>query len=284
MVYMHYIASRPVNSGTNSPHFVYIVISPDRNTADTLFRILQGNRGRALSVPTLNAGATTLTPRCIDRLSSKLWVLQVEESAENVGSLGTAICPHTSHDVDPAFDPVSGKMFLYSMGTYPDLGAKLLPAACDIDHDYLSGYSFFIRRQGYPNTYWYCCGNLICLSTTKRSRFLVTIVDGDGDEGHPSSKTPMVDQDRVVIEWVDRDTRKTVGLSDNDWLAVKTTNSKSFRFSDFQDRFYLGNEGTLDHPYPSRLETTLDVVCWSSRQLFQDSFELCCGIAPRADD
>ncbi|KAL4875109.1 hypothetical protein BJY04DRAFT_232884 [Aspergillus karnatakaensis] len=282
MVYMHYLASRPVNSATNSPHFVFIVISPDRNTADTLYRILQSNQGRPLSVPTVSSGATTLTPQGIERLSPKLWVLQVKESPENVGSLGTAICPHTSHDADPAFDPVAGKMFLYSMGTYPDLGAKLLPGACDVDHDYISGYSFFVRRRGYPNTYWYCCGNLICLSTTKRSRFVISIADGSPAE-QASSHTPMVHQDRVVIEWVDRDTRKRVGVVDNDWLAVKTTKATEFSFSDFQDRFYLGNEGTLDNPDPSRLGTTLDVVCWSSRELFQDSFELCYGIAPPDD-
>ncbi|KAL5334002.1 hypothetical protein BJX70DRAFT_403032 [Aspergillus crustosus] len=284
MVYMHYLASKPVNSGTNSPHFVFIVISPDRNTADTLFRILQSNKGRALSVPTVTGGATTLTPQGIDRLSPKLWVLQVEESPENVGSLGTAICPHTSHDVDPAFDPVSGKMFLYSMGAYPDLGAKLLPGTGDVDHDYLSGYSFFVRRQGYPNTYWYCCGNLICLSTTKRSRFIFSIADERRAEEHAASKTPMLHQDRVIIEWVDRDARKTVGLIDNDWLAVESTGTQDFRFGDLRDRFYLGNEGTLDDSDPSRLGTTLDVVCWSTQHLFQDSFELCYGIAPRGDD
>ncbi|KAL4922114.1 hypothetical protein BDW62DRAFT_217933 [Aspergillus aurantiobrunneus] len=274
MVYMHYIASKPVESGTNSPHFVWVVLSPDRNTADTLFRILQANRGKSLIVPTVNVGSTTLTPVDIERLSPKLWVLQIKESPENVAALGTAICPHTSHDVDAAFDPVSGKMFLYSMGNYPDLGAKLLPATCDIDHDYISGYSFFIRRCGYPNTYWYCCGNLICLSTTKRSRFIVTIAGNDTGE----SKTPIVNEDRVRIQWVDRGGCRNVGVDDNEWLTVKAKDSTSFHFSDFQGRFYLGNEGTLDNSDPGRPASTLDVVCWSAPQAFQDSFEVCYGI------
>lgn len=283
MVYMHYIASRPVNSATNSPHFVWVAISPDRNTADTLFRILQENKGKALSVPSLTFDHTSLTPVDIERLSPKLWVLQIKESPENVAALGTAVCPHTSHDVDPAFDPVTGKMFLYSMGNYPDLGAKLLPATGDMNHDYISGYSFFIRRRGYPSTYWYCCGNLICLSTTKRSRFIVSIADRRNDQWNSSPKTPMIDRDEVSIQWIERDGCREVGVDENEWLTVKAKHPKAFRFSDLEGRFYLGNEGTLDNPAPSRAATTLDVVCWSSPPVFQDSFELCYGMPPYGD-
>ncbi|KAL6230675.1 hypothetical protein BDW75DRAFT_234201 [Aspergillus navahoensis] len=278
MVYMHYIASRPANSGTNAPHFVWVVLSPDRNTADTLFRILQDNIGKSLKVPSVGIAATTLTPVDIERLAPKLWVLQIKESPENVAFLGTAICPHTAHDVDPAFDRVSGKMFLYAMGNYPDLGAKLLPAASDFDHDYISGYSYFVRRRGYPSTYWYCCGNLICLSTTKRSRFIVTIADEQGG-GDNSSKRPMINRDHVYIEWIERDSRKQVGVDINEWLTVKAKSPMTFQFSDFEGRFYLGNEGTLDNPDAARLGTTLDTVCWSS-EVFQDSFELCYGVPP----
>ncbi|KAL4925247.1 uncharacterized protein BDV17DRAFT_294643 [Aspergillus undulatus] len=283
MVYMHYIASRPATSATNAPHFVWVVISPNRNTADTLFRILQDNKGKALTVPNVGAETKSLTPLDIDRLSPKLWVLQIKESPESVALLSAAICPHTLHNADPAFAAVSGKMFLYSMGNYPDLGAKLLPAACDIDHDYLSGYSFFIRRSGYPNTYWYCCGNLICLSTNKRSRFLVTIADKADDRDHLSSKTPIVGQDQVVVHWIERDRCSQVGVDSNEWLTVKSDKSTTFRFSDFQGRFYLGNEGAFDNPDPTRLGTTLDVVCWSAPQVFHDSFELCYGIHPYGD-
>ncbi|KAL4767907.1 hypothetical protein BDW60DRAFT_226102 [Aspergillus nidulans var. acristatus] len=281
MVYMHYIASRPANSGTNAPHFVWVVLSPDRNTADTLFRILQDNIGKSLNVPSVGIATTTLTPVDIERLAPKLWVLQIKESPENVAFLGTAICPHTAHDVDPAFDSVSGKMFLYSMGNYPDLGAKLLPAASDFDHDYISGHSYFIRRRGYPSTYWYCCGNLICLSTTKRSRFIVRIAD-EHEAGERLPKRPMVNEDQVSIEWIEKVGRKRVGVDANEWLTVKAETPKSFRFSDFQGRFYLGNEGTLDNPDSARVGTTLDVVCWSS-EVFQDSFELCYGIPPYDD-
>ncbi|KAL4790549.1 hypothetical protein BDV19DRAFT_401944 [Aspergillus venezuelensis] len=283
MVYMHYIASRPAVSGTNAPHFVWVVISPDRNTADTLFRILQDNKGKSLTVPSVEAAGASLTPLDIERLSPKLWVLQIKESPDHVALLSTAICPHVSQDVDTEFSPVSGKMFLYSMGNYPDLGAKLLPAACDIDHDYISGYSFFIRRSGYPNTYWYCCGNLICLSTTKRSRFLVTIADRASDRDHVHSKTPMVGQDEVIIQWIERDRCSQVGVDRNEWLTVKSDNTTSFRFSDFEGRFYLGNEGTLDNTDPARLGTSLDAVCWSKPRVFQDSFELCYGIIPRGE-
>ncbi|KAL4804565.1 hypothetical protein BDV18DRAFT_161660 [Aspergillus unguis] len=275
MVYMHYIASRPINSGTNAPHFVWVVISPDRNTADTLFRILQDNKGRSLTVPSVGFNSTTLTPLNIERLSPKLWVLHIRESPGDVGYLGTAICPHISNDVDPAFDPVSGKMFLYAMGNYPDLGAKLLPGTLDFDHDFISGYSFFVRRRGYPNTYWYCCGNLVCLSTTKRSRFIVRIADRNDDD---STKTPLLNHDRVLIEWIDRDGTKPVGI-DNEQLSVKAS-PKPFQFSDFEGRFYLGNEGSLDNPDPARMGTALDLVCWSP-DVFQDSFELCYGIPLR---
>jgi hypothetical protein len=45
MAFVHYIATRP-DPGTYCPHTVWTVISPDRNTAHTLFRILQDNTGK----------------------------------------------------------------------------------------------------------------------------------------------------------------------------------------------------------------------------------------------
>ncbi|KAL3476710.1 hypothetical protein BJX99DRAFT_138500 [Aspergillus californicus] len=280
MVYTHYIASKPSTTGASCPYFVWVVISPNRNTADTLFRILQDNRDTSLRVPGGHNKGVTITPQSIERLSPKLWVVQIKEDHENMASLATAISPHTRDDVDTALKPVAGKMFLHRMESGLSSGAVPLPEVCDFDHDYISGYSFFVRRRGYPNTYWYCCGNLICLSTTKRSRFIVAIAEDSNRKHVSGTKTPMLDRDQVTIEWIDMHGSKQVGLDVNDWLTVKAKNPKTFRYSDFDGRFHMGNEGTFDHPDPSRLGTTLDVVCWSAPQVFQDSFELCYGVAP----
>ncbi|KAI9375040.1 hypothetical protein BJX61DRAFT_209430 [Aspergillus egyptiacus] len=275
MVYVNYISTKP---GAGSG--LWVVVSPDRNTADTLFRILQANRGQPLKVPKTDedGAASTLTAQRIDRLSPKFWAVDLQEGQGSIASLAAAT---SSNDSDSAFGPIAGKIVVYRMGDCPSPGLIPLPAVCDIDHDFISGYSFFIRRRGYPNTYWYCCGNLICLSTTKRSRFIISIADAKEDQKLPAAKTPMLDQDHVNIEWIDRGASRIIGLEDSEWLSVKARSPKSFRFSDFRGRFYLGNEGTFDHPDPARIGTTLDVVCWSSPGVFQDTFELCYGIAPR---
>jgi hypothetical protein len=93
----------------------------------------------------------------------------------------------------------------------------------------------------------------------------------------------MVDRDEVSIQWIERDRCREVGVDENEWLTVKAKRPKAFQFSDFEGRFYLGNEGTLDNPDPLRAGTTLDVVCWSSPPVFQDSFELCYGMPPYGD-
>ncbi|KAL2815250.1 hypothetical protein BDW59DRAFT_16410 [Aspergillus cavernicola] len=271
MVYIHYIASNP-SSPAPQPLSTWVAISPNRNTADTLFRILQDNQGRTLKVPTARKGEATLTPQGIERLSPKLWVLHTKESLDNMACLSAP----AFHEVDAVFSPVAGKLFLYRMEDSQSLASVPLPQICDIDHDYISGGSFFIRRCGYPNTFWYCCGNLICLSTTKRSRFVITIADENANK----DKTPMIDRDQVTIQWIDQDASKLVGVDTNEWLTVKAKDSKIFRFSDFQGRFHLGNEGTEHNPGPASLTTNLDVVCWSSPHVFHDSFELCYGIAP----
>ncbi|KAL3457156.1 hypothetical protein BJX64DRAFT_296149 [Aspergillus heterothallicus] len=275
MVYMHYIASKPAESGSDPSHSTWVAISPDRNTADTLFRILQDSQGKPLKLPGAKGGGTTMTPVAVDRLSPQLWVLQAKEGAQLIALLSNALAPHSSgaDNLDSTLGSVTGKIFIYPLEQNLNPGAALQP--CENEHDYLSGHSFFIRRSGYPHTYWYCCGNLVCLSTTKRSRFCVSIAQGTG-----STNTPLVDQDEVVIEWVDCHERKRVVVENNDWLTVKATGSRTFRFSDFRRRFYLGNEGTGDNPDPLRLGTTLDVVCWSSKHAFQDSFELCYGAEP----
>ncbi|KAL2807950.1 hypothetical protein BJX63DRAFT_55904 [Aspergillus granulosus] len=277
MVYMHYIASKPAESGSGVSHATWIAISPDRNTADTLFRILQDCQGKPLQLPGAGSGGAIMTPVGVERLSPQLWVLQAEEGAQLIASLSDALAPHAHGmgpgSLDSALSSVAGKIFIYPLEQHLNPGAALQP--CENEHDYLSGHSFFIRRCGYPNTFWYCCGNLICLSTTKRSRFCVSIAQRTS-----STNTPLVDQDEVAIEWVDCHERKRVVVENNDWLTVKANGSRTFRFSDFQRRFYLGNEGTGDNPDPLRLGATLDAVCWSSKHAFQDSFELCYGVAP----
>ncbi|KAJ0423347.1 hypothetical protein BJY00DRAFT_310472 [Aspergillus carlsbadensis] len=273
MVYMHYIAAKPADPNNDASQATWIALSPDRNTADTLFRILQDSEGKELKLPGASSGGTTMSPVGVERLSPKLWVLQAREGAQLLAALSDALAPQSTGDQDSILASVTGKIFLYPLQQNLNPGAALQP--CDNEHDYISGHSFFIRRCGYPNTYWYCCGNLVCLSSTKRSRFCMSIA-----QGTRSTDTPLVDQDEVVVEWVDNHERKRVVVESNDWLTVAAHGSRTFRFSDFSRRFYLGNEGTGDNPDPSRLGTTLDVVCWSPKHAFQDSFELCYGVAP----
>jgi hypothetical protein len=195
MVYMHYIAAKPADPGNYSSQSTWIALSPDRNTADTLFRILQDSVGKEMKLPGALSGGTTMTPTGVERLSPKLWVLQAKEGAQLLAALSDALAPQSSGDLDSVLASVTGKIFLHPLQNV-NPGAALQP--CDDEHDYISGHSFFIRRCGYPNTYWYCCGNLVCLSTTKRSRFCVSIA-----QGTRSTDTPLVDQDEVVVEWVD---------------------------------------------------------------------------------
>ncbi|PYH76846.1 hypothetical protein BO82DRAFT_358713 [Aspergillus uvarum CBS 121591] len=287
MVYVHYIAADPIANDRAYPYFTWIFISADRNTAETCFRILQENKGRSLTVP-MGPSQTvqTLTPKGIYRMSPKFWVLQIAENSDCISNLAGAASlnpvPGTGQK-DPAFAPLAGRMLCYWMGPYAALGNKPLAQLFDgHEYDRLSGYSFFIRQCGYPNTYWYCDGERIYLSTTRRSRFTVSIADRNTDTVRDaSSNTPLIESDHITISWSDRGNRKRIGLDDNYGLIPNADDYKVFSYLDFAGRFSLTDTAIPDPGHDG--STTVQALCWLGRRSSQEAFELCYGFYPEDD-
>ncbi|OJJ95579.1 hypothetical protein ASPACDRAFT_64078 [Aspergillus aculeatus ATCC 16872] len=282
MVYAHYIAAGHYNAGGTTPYYVWLFISADRNTADNLFRILYDKQGTTLTVPPgPSYGAVKFTPQNVKRLSPRFWSVDVGEgNPEAISALGAAGAFTTGiGDKSDVFAPISGKVLCYWMGAYASGMSRILPELerDEEDFDVLSGYSFFVRRRGYPTSYWYCDGSMIYLSDTKRSRFTVAITDAGGKPWTPKPKerVPLIHSDHVAILWSNTKGKLLrVGLDDQDnGLIVSKGDDQTFTFRDFSNRFYLQDRDVLqDQKGP-----TVQGVCWSDRLSFQDSFEVCYG-------
>lgn len=256
----------------------YLIISPDRNTSDTFFRVLHDNR--TFEVPP--QGPYTFTD--LKRVSPSVWTYTISSEQDRampsylnklLGAAMTATNP-------TVWNGLIGKIKIIWMGNVnwppvvqtPWTSWQQLPAQPGDDHDTLSGFSFFVRRRGYSNAYWYCEGGDISLSQQKRSRFVVTI--------HPGHREtlPIIATDKVKIQWMSPDSnKKSVDIkSDSGTLTVTTGRAKIIRFSSFMRKFSIGY-GQSDHTNPYAGCT----IRWSSVAAAGESFELCDGI-PLEDD
>ncbi|KAL4876603.1 hypothetical protein BJY04DRAFT_231504 [Aspergillus karnatakaensis] len=284
MVYVHYIAGSHFNNGGNISYWVWYLISADRNTTETLFRILQDNRGRTLSVPGGNTwGDKVFTPLGIKRMSPNFWAVETRETnLEVFTGLGAAIgsSDTSAGETDPVFNPVKGKMLMFWMGQYADIRTRIpreLSNGGD-DFDLLSGSSFFVRRVGYTNSYWYCNGVSVYLSDTKRSRFRVTVIDQAGRPRDVSAQNPVpfIGSDQVVIMWsTDNGDWRRIGLDDHgDGLIVNDTQLQAFTFCDFVGRFFLQDRDLIQDTGT----VTVQGLNWSRWPASHETFELCYGV------
>ncbi|KJZ69770.1 hypothetical protein HIM_10829 [Hirsutella minnesotensis 3608] len=255
MAYYSYLAlKRPGDA--NDDDYNWLVVSPDRNTTDTFFRILLENKELKLG----NQKTNIVKIHEIKRESSRFWT--IDSSDGDVGATLHFALSGKNNSSNTAKDTVLhdliGRIKLYWMGGRVSYQWKIIgqQAAIDVDNDWLSGYSFFIRRRGYPNSYWHFVDGRVRLSDTKRTRFVISI----REPKTTAPKIPLIASDHITIS--------TIGPH-GELEPVKAPRSGAgtetrFRFSDFLTRF------SVDHADSERV-----VYLEAGRG---DSFELCEGI------
>jgi hypothetical protein len=260
-------------TGVTENEFNYLVASPDKSTADTLFRLLDEYR----NLPAVSTPPKTLNIKELNRESSRLWTYDCDDNElpYRLNALLSGNFPDFPTKI-PAFRDLLGKIKfvqLYrinTVGTNPS-GWKMLPEVhMDFDDDCLSGYSFYVRRRGFPDVYWYNNGGIISLSQHKRSRFIVTV-----HTKLRSPRIPIIARDKVKVQWVDVDsTRRSLDIS-NGFLALGVGKTKLFHFSDFLQRFSIiyNDSSESSNPYMD------SKIAWSSESgNNNDGFELCEGV------
>ncbi|KAL2843420.1 hypothetical protein BJX68DRAFT_243962 [Aspergillus pseudodeflectus] len=276
MVYYNYLWVK--QTGQSADQWHYIVVSADRNTADTFFRILDTNR--SFTIPRLN---TSESIKDLTRVSPQLWTYDCVDASmpARLNFVVSGNAPEVADKI-PAFADVMGKIKIVHMGPINTLrgdasGWTIPTPKMDFPldgEDWLSGYSFYVRRRGFPNVYWYNDGGLITLSQHKRSRFIVTV---QNSRLRPSAKIPIIAKDKLKIQWVGGDsTRRPLDIIGG-FLAVSTGETKLFDFSDLSQRFSIlwAEDGSSEPNNPYK-----DVkITWSSESgSNNDSFELCEGM------
>jgi hypothetical protein len=211
----------------------------------------------------------------LNRESSRVWTYDCddEELPYRISILLAGTHPDFYSKV-PAFRDLLGKIKCVQMHLFPgttNIGWKIPPELhMDSDDDCLSGYSFYVRRCGFPDVYWYNNGGIISLSQHKRSRFIVTV-----HTKLRSPRIPIIARDKVKVQWVDVDsTRRSLDIS-NGFLALGVGKTKLFHFSDFLQRFSIiyNDSSESSNPYMD------SKIAWSSESgNNNDGFELCEGV------
>jgi hypothetical protein len=274
MPYYSYIWLKKPDSSGNA--YNYLVVSPDSNTADTLFRALDENKSLAQDA------YRTVNVKELYRESSQIWTYDcVDHDLPSLLSLTASGNFPGVDSKEPALRDVLEKIKIIPMSFITTVGQdlnrwKMLPGLhLGVDNDCLSGYSFYVRRRGFPEVYWYNDDDdddddVISLSRYKRSRFIVTV-----QTKLQSPKIPIIARDTVKVELVDQDsTRRSLDVSDG-FLALSLGEPKLFHFSDFLQRFSIAWSDFSDRgdPYLG------SKITWSSASgNGNDSFELCEGV------
>ncbi|GIJ88515.1 hypothetical protein Asppvi_007439 [Aspergillus pseudoviridinutans] len=258
MAYYSYLALKRPGDG-NDDNYNWLVISPDRNSTDTFFRILLENQQLKLG----SQKNKVINIHELKRESSRFWTINCDDG--DVGATLHFALSGKNESGNTAegtvLNDLVGKIKVYWMGGRTGLQWRVIAqqTAVNVDDDWLSGYSFFIRRRGYPNSYWYQNDkNTTILSDNKRTRYVVTITG----TRVMSPKIPLIASDRIVISIIGPGGElQPIRIRKS---GSGTTQNK-FLFSDFLTSFNVdNNEIVISEPGTG------------------DSFELCEGTAYNA--
>jgi hypothetical protein len=220
--------------GVSENLFNYLVISADRNTADTLFRVLDENRSLVID------SSNVVNIKELNRESSQIWTYDCDDNElpYRVNRIVSGSYP-LEHNQAPSLRDLVGKVKIVQMSVTNTVGKdptgwKMLPELhLGVDDDRLSGYSFYVRRRGSPDAFWYNDGGVISLSQHKRSRFIVTV-----QTRHRVPKIPIIAKDKVEVQWVDVDSTRALDVSKG-FLALSLGETEVLYFSDFLQRFSI---------------------------------------------
>jgi hypothetical protein len=259
MAYYSYLCLKRPGDG-NDDDYNWLVISPDRNTTDTFFRILLENQQIKLG----NPQSKVINIYQLNRESSRFWTINCDDG--DVGATlhfalsGKNASANTAEGT--VLNDLIGKIKIYWMGGRITYQWRVIAqqTAVNKDDDWLSGYSFFIRRRGYPNSYWYHDQTGTWLSDHRRTRFVVTITGAKV----MSPKIPLIASDKIVIS--------TIGPG-GELRPIRIQKSGS---ETVQTKFSFGDFLTSFNVYVDNNDDRKIVI---SEPGSGDSFELCEGIA-----
>lgn len=129
-------------------------------------------------------GTTTVNIKELNRESSQIWTYDCDDN-ELLYQLNLTVSGNFPevHSKEPALRSFVGKVKITQINLASSIGPdptgwKMLPKLhLGVDNDCLSGYSFYVRRRGFPDVYWYNDDDdddddVISLSQHKRSRLL----------------------------------------------------------------------------------------------------------------
>lgn len=279
MVYYTYVTYQSTGDIWMGEYFNWVMVTPDRNTANAYFRALQETQTVTQSDVNGNLGAK-LNFTSLDRHGSQFWTYD-SASGENFHLAARALCGNPKmKQVNPDFASVFGKIRVYWIGAYADGRFRTFYPQNDgiggaDDGDVLSGYSFFVRRRG-MNDYWYLASSgHVIVDGSRRSRFIVTVLHKSEQTKYP--KMPITDDDEVRIEVLERGIRIPVGLkSGNELVAGTNLSHQKFTFRDLKSRFSL-SPGTIQHIDGDK--ERVSTVTWTETESLgsADSFEVVDG-------
>ncbi|KAF7586088.1 hypothetical protein BBP40_009596 [Aspergillus hancockii] len=260
MAYYTYVYYESDHDSRFGEYFNWLLVAPDQNIANILYRILLEKRSFWRVAPKVERTFTN-----IGRMSSNVWTYDSTDG-EDFHYLGQALSgrPDTVM-LNPDYKRVIGKVRVYWLGRYHERGLKMLPEIRSIDDDLLSGYSFFVRRRGASDASWFYerkDGTIRPSSGLWRSRFIITVRKANVD-----SKLPMVDDDEVMIEVVASSVstkRLRLGVLDGGTLSVNAEPTW-FKFRDFRSNFYTKWGDPL-------------TVAWAENPGRAESYELSDGV------
>ncbi|KAJ5088570.1 hypothetical protein N7456_012186 [Penicillium angulare] len=280
MVHYTYVTYQSTLDGNMGEYFNWVMVTPDRDTANTYFRALQQYQTVSSSDVNGNPGAK-YSFTSVDRFGPQFWTYD-SDSGENFHLTARALCGNPKmKQVNPDFADVFGKIRVYWIGAYADGRFRTFfpgndgPGGQD-DHDQLSGDSFFVKRRGF-NDYWYLSpgSSTVVLDSTRRSRFIFTVLLKSSETAYP--KMPITDADQVKIEVIVSGVRIPIGTTSDNYLVAGTGLSQhTFTFRDLKTRFSL-NDGSLKHP--NGTTDDVSIVTWADTDSLgsADSFEIIDG-------
>ncbi|KAB8229000.1 uncharacterized protein BDW43DRAFT_315336 [Aspergillus alliaceus] len=279
MVHYTYVTYQSTGDGNLGEYFNWVMVTPDRNTANTYFRALQQFQTVIDSDVNGNPGAKR-TFTSVDRYNSQFWTYD-SDNGENFHLAARALCGNPKmKQVNPDFSSVFGKIRVYWIGAYADGRFRTFfphddGAGGADDGDMLSGYSFFVKRRGIHDYWCLASSGYVILASSRRSRFIFTILQKSGQKMYP--KMPITDDDEVKIEVLDQGLRIPIGVNSSNQLVVGAGLShQRFTFHDLKARFSL-SQGRTQH---ANGDESLSIVTWTSTESLgsADSFEIIDGI------
>ena len=249
-------------NGQDGNYNQYIIITPDRETSDLFFRVIQDNLKLA----------NNCEFRGVRRLSPQMWTWY---GSSNVWELWYAV-QHINKGTAKSKNPehlkkLQGKVFVrFYKNSYSEY--LIYPPIPHVDHikDHISGDVFCIRNKLSPERYWVKTGTTssgpgvgnIITWTSVRSKFRIQLA-----EGHHEGKL-MVEDDHVKISLVLDGENYPIRLKDEKPKgALDTSGGKELvcKFGDLLNGAFsadkYGEYSTIFH-FPEKLSNGLSGEVW----------------------